>query len=74
MAKHLLIGSIVPYSGKSATVLGLAKLCRDRHLRIAYGKPLGTYQAATDSEDTEADAAFYRKPSTWRMCGRHCSR
>lgn len=61
MAKHLLIGSIVPYSGKSATVLGLAKLCRDRHLRIAYGKPLGTYQPATDSEDTEADVSFLQK-------------
>ncbi|AXY67444.1 phosphotransacetylase family protein [Thermosynechococcus sichuanensis E542] len=61
MAKHLLIGSIVPYSGKSATVLGLAKLCRDRHLRIAYGKPLGTYQPATDGEDTEADVSFLQK-------------
>ncbi|AHB88660.1 BioD-like N-terminal domain of phosphotransacetylase [Thermosynechococcus sp. NK55a] len=61
MGKHLLIGSIVPYSGKSATIIGLAKLCRDRHLRIAYGKPLGTYQPASDSEETEADVSFLQE-------------
>lgn len=41
-AKHLLIGSIEAYSGKSATVLGLALQMRDQGLDIAYAKPIGT--------------------------------
>lgn len=46
------------YSGKSATILGLAKLLRDRQLNVGYGKPLGTYQPDADTEGTEADVWF----------------
>jgi BioD-like phosphotransacetylase family protein len=56
--KHLLIASMVAYSGKSATILGLAKLLRDRHFNVGYGKPLGTFQPNADTEDTEADVWF----------------
>ncbi|MGD1897323.1 MAG: phosphotransacetylase family protein [Phormidesmis sp.] len=40
--KHLLIGSTEPYSGKSATVLGLALQMRSQGIDIAYAKPIGT--------------------------------
>lgn len=40
---HLLIGSTEAYSGKSATVLGIAFQLRARGLDIAYGKPIGTW-------------------------------
>lgn len=40
--KHLLIGSTEAYSGKSATVLGLAFQLRAHGFDIAYGKPIGT--------------------------------
>ncbi len=49
---------MVAYSGKSATILGLAKLLRDRHFNVGYGKPLGTFQPNADTEDTEADVWF----------------
>lgn len=39
-AKHLLIGSPVAYSGKSAAVLGLVPQVLERGLSVAYGKPL----------------------------------
>lgn len=41
--KHLLIGSTEAYSGKSATVLGVAFQLRAQGLDIAYGKPIGTW-------------------------------
>lgn len=41
-AKYLLIGSTESYSGKSATVLGMAHQFQSHGLKIAYGKPLGT--------------------------------
>jgi len=41
-SKHLLIGSIESYSGKSATVLGLAIQLRSQGLDVAYAKPIGT--------------------------------
>ncbi|MEL6159657.1 MAG: phosphotransacetylase family protein [Cyanobacteria bacterium J06623_5] len=40
--KHLLIGSVEAYSGKSATVLGLAMQLRSQGFDIAYAKPIGT--------------------------------
>ncbi|MEN9204846.1 MAG: phosphotransacetylase family protein [Thermostichales cyanobacterium SZTDM-1c_bins_54] len=42
MSRTLIIGSNQPYSGKSATVLGLAKLFRQHHFQIMYGKPIGS--------------------------------
>lgn len=44
--KYLLIGSTEPYSGKSATVLGLSYQLQKNGLDIAYGKPLGNYSTA----------------------------
>ena len=41
-SNHLLIGSIEAYSGKSATVLGLALQLREKGIDIAYAKPIGT--------------------------------
>ncbi|MGB3790507.1 MAG: phosphotransacetylase family protein [Phormidesmis sp.] len=41
-SKQLLIGSVEAYSGKSATVLGLAVQLRSQGLDVAYAKPIGT--------------------------------
>ena len=42
MAPTLLVGSCEPFSGKSAVVLGLARLLLRRGLPVRYGKPLAT--------------------------------
>lgn len=42
LSKHLLVGSVEAYSGKSATVLGLAMQMRSQGLDVAYAKPIGT--------------------------------
>ena len=47
-SKQLLIGSVEAFSGKSATVLGLAVQLRAQGLDVAYAKPIGT----CPSEDT----------------------
>lgn len=53
-AKFLLIGSTEAYSGKSATVLGMAYQFQKKGLDIAYGKPLGTcWSAASDGMDED---------------------
>lgn len=57
-AKYLLIGSTEAYSGKSATVLGVAHQLKERGLDIAYGKPLGTFWGNSTSEGVEADVQF----------------
>ncbi|HEY9879196.1 MAG TPA: phosphotransacetylase family protein [Leptolyngbyaceae cyanobacterium] len=58
--KHLLIGSTEAYSGKSATVLGLASQLRANGFDIAYGKPIATcLDAAISTEDP--DIAFMSK-------------
>lgn len=54
-AKYLLIGSTTAYSGKSATVLGIAHQLKHQGLDIAYGKPLGN---ATDEDGKEADVSL----------------
>lgn len=61
MPKHLLIGSMAAYSGKSATILGLAQQFRSHNLKIAYGKPLGTCQPEAETEELEADVWFIRQ-------------
>jgi uncharacterized protein len=57
-AKYLLIGSTEAYSGKSATVLGLAHHLKARGLDIAYGKPLGTCWSRTSGDVVEEDVHF----------------
>lgn len=55
--RHLLVGSTEAYSGKSATVLGLAFQLRTHGIDFAYGKPIGTcLDGKTDGEDP--DIAF----------------
>ncbi len=49
-SKHLLIGSIESYSGKSATVLGLAMQMRSQGLDVAYAKPIGTCPSESANE------------------------
>lgn len=63
MTKHVLVGSAESYSGKSATILGIALQLVDQGLDIAYGKPLET--SAHDGEspskassDRENDVRF----------------
>lgn len=52
--KHLLVGSIKPYSGKSATILGMAQQFKEQGLDVAYGKPLGTcFSAQSDGVDED---------------------
>lgn len=47
-SNNLLIGSVEAFSGKSATVLGLALQLREKGLDIAYAKPIGTCPSETD--------------------------
>ncbi len=57
--KILLVGSTAACSGKSATILGLGARLQAEHLKLAYGKPLGTYfEAATSGQHVEADVHF----------------
>ncbi|MGD1854699.1 MAG: AAA family ATPase [Leptolyngbyaceae cyanobacterium] len=55
-SKHLLIGSTEPYSGKSATITGLALQLQDRGIDIAYAKPVGT--CPSDDSDLDEDVSF----------------
>ncbi len=55
--KHLLIGSTEPYSGKSATVLGLALEMRSQGIDIAYAKPIGTCLSEGD-DGLDEDVRF----------------
>lgn len=57
-AKYLLIGSTEAYSGKSATVLGIAHQLKEKGLDIAYGKPLGTCWGNASGEVVEEDVEF----------------
>ncbi|MBF2025814.1 MAG: phosphotransacetylase family protein [Oscillatoriales cyanobacterium C42_A2020_001] len=57
-AKYLLIGSTEAYSGKSATVLGIAHQLKEKGLDIAYGKPLGTCWGNSSGEVIEEDVEF----------------
>lgn len=56
-SKHLLIGSTEPFSGKSATVLGLALQLRSQGIDVAYAKPIGT--CLSEGDDTlDEDVRF----------------
>ncbi len=59
--KFLLIGSARAFSGKSATVLGLAIHLQAKGLKVGYGKPLGTFTTRTIPESSlssDADVDF----------------
>jgi hypothetical protein len=57
-AKYLLIGSTEAYSGKSATILGVAHQLQEKGLDIAYGKPLGTCVRDDRPDVIEEDIRF----------------
>jgi BioD-like phosphotransacetylase family protein len=57
-AKYLLIGSTKSYSGKSATILGVAHQLQEKGLDVAYGKPLGTCLSADQPDGMEEDVRF----------------
>ncbi|HEY9696797.1 MAG TPA: phosphotransacetylase family protein [Trichocoleus sp.] len=58
-AKYLLVGSSEAYSGKSATILGMAHQLKQRGLDITYGKPVGTCVAeSTQPGVIEEDVLF----------------
>ncbi|XHX77087.1 MAG: phosphotransacetylase family protein [Stenomitos frigidus ULC029] len=59
-ARYLLIGSTEAYSGKSATVLGIAHQLKARGLDLGYGKPLGTCWSK-DTNGIEEDVQFVAK-------------
>jgi BioD-like phosphotransacetylase family protein len=56
--KYLLIGSVKAYSGKSATILGLAQQLKEQGIDIAYGKPLGTCFGESQTDAMEEDVRF----------------
>jgi len=69
LIKHLLVGSIKPYSGKSAIILGMAQRLKDQGLTIAYGKPVGTCvdcEADPVDEDVRFIAQTLQLPDTCR--------
>ena len=55
--RYLLIGSTEAYSGKSATVLGIAHQLKAKGLDLGYGKPLGTCWSK-DASGIEEDVQF----------------
>jgi uncharacterized protein len=56
--KYLLIGSLEAYSGKSASVLGIAHQLQAKGLDIAYGKPLSGGWGQNPIRDTDDDMQF----------------
>lgn len=57
-AKYLLIGSTEAYSGKSATILGIADQLQAKGITIAYCKPLGTFLSTNEGSTIEEDVQF----------------
>lgn len=52
-AKYLLVGSTEAYSGKSATILGIAHQLKEKGAVVTYGKPLGTYLSVKQPDDDD---------------------
>ncbi|MCT7952204.1 phosphotransacetylase family protein [Ancylothrix sp. C2] len=59
-AKCLLIGSTEAYSGKSATIVGIAHHLHSKGIEIAYGKPLGTCLSQKEN-GVDEDVRFISK-------------
>jgi uncharacterized protein len=55
-AKYLVIGSLEPYSGKSAAMIGVADQLKAKGLDLAYGKPVSGGNGV--SEGVDEDVAF----------------
>ncbi|NET59484.1 MAG: phosphotransacetylase family protein [Symploca sp. SIO2E6] len=56
--KYLLVGSTEAYSGKSATILGIAHQLQQQSLDLAYCKPLGTCLNANQPDELKEDVQF----------------
>jgi uncharacterized protein len=56
--KYLLIGSTESYSGKSATILGMAQQLGAQGLSIGYGKPIGTCLSESPDDNLDEDVRF----------------
>lgn len=54
-AKYLVVGSTQAYSGKSATILGIAHQLKSRGIDFAYGKPIGTCLSESPDDAIEED-------------------
>ncbi len=61
MSKYLLIASSEPYTGKSATIIGIAKQLQEKNINLGYAKPIGTCFDDKDTQQEEQDLAFIRK-------------
>ncbi|MGB7442400.1 MAG: phosphotransacetylase family protein [Coleofasciculaceae cyanobacterium] len=55
VAKYLLVGSTEAYSGKSATIIGVANQLQSLGVDVSYGKPLGTCLRSDQSSEVEED-------------------
>jgi hypothetical protein len=55
---YLLIASSAAYTGKSATILGIAHQLQQKGYQVGYGKPLGTCFQAHQSPQEEKDVEF----------------
>ncbi len=60
-AKYLLIASSEPFTGKSATILGIAHQLKQKGIKLGYGKPIGTCFEPTDNLQDEQDLQFIRE-------------
>ncbi|NBD32607.1 MAG: AAA family ATPase [Cyanobacteria bacterium] len=60
-AKSLIIASVEAYSGKSATILGLAHQLQNKRLTLSYSKPVGSYLHQEHTETVENDVEFVGK-------------
>ena len=56
--RYLIVASIEAYTGKSGTILGLAREFQNKGFSIAYSKPIGTCFKDQDSNPEEADVQF----------------
>jgi BioD-like phosphotransacetylase family protein len=57
-SKCLLIASSEPYTGKSATILGIAHQLQKKDIELGYGKPIGTCFKNDDTIQDEQDLQF----------------
>jgi hypothetical protein len=53
-----MVGSTEAYSGKSATILGIAQQLKNRNIDITYGKPLGTCWTGPEPSGMDDDVKF----------------
>lgn len=60
-AKSLIIASVEAYSGKSATILGLAHQLQNKQLTLSYSKPVGSELHQEQTELVEDDVQFIAK-------------